>query len=65
MSYPRSALGISTGVIPVPVSTSSTTTDLGTLLIPTSAPDPNTRVVEPEVPDGLLKDREVQDDMMG
>ena len=64
-SYPRSALGISTGVLPDPESTSSTPTDPGTLLLPTFAPDPNTCVVEPEDPDGLLKDKEVLDDMMG
>ena len=48
--YPRSALGISTGVLTVPDST-STPTDPGTLLLPTFAPDPYS--CEPEDPDGL------------
>ena len=59
--YPRSALGISTGVLTVPESTSSTPRSW----YPTLAPDPYSCVVEPEDPDGLLKDREVLDDMMG
>ena len=50
-SFPRSALGVSTGVLSVPVSTSST--DPGTLLIPTPALDAKTVVVEPDDPDGL------------
>ena len=52
-SYPRSALGISTGVLPVPESTSCG-------LFPASAPDPNTCVVEPEDPGGLPRIAEGQ-----
>ena len=59
-SYTRSALGISTGVLPVPESTSSTPTDPGTLLFPTFALDPSTCVVEPEDPGGLPRIAEGQ-----